>query len=333
MIFPFQFAFSLSPSEGNKLGFYYEFEVSENNLSTHYYQKYINEFRVYLRSNKVRYLGVKTNKNGLNIAFKTSEKREEGSFLLKRKYRESFIFFDSKDGEKYILQAKLTSLAIKQAMELSLSNIQEVLKKRTDKLGIKNKEIKTKKPNHIEVKLYGIKDFDTTRKIISSIVKVELHLIKQGKKSPRDIELQNKNGIPIQISRPVILSSESITNTVPIYYQGLPALKISYGEKGSNILSDIKNRYKDKSIAVVLIETENNAKNLATGNMVMKEKNKKTIISTIRVNNISTNSITLESFDSFKEAHELSVLLNSGSVISPYYLISEMLINSAGELY
>jgi len=336
----FQTGYSLSPEKLSMIGVYYQLEIDKKEIITTKYQDSQEGIRALLSKNKIRYLSVESSQDGIDIAFKSIEKQNKAHSLLQRKYKDLFKFSKGGKDKKYFhLLAQVTSSARNQVLDSSISNIIKVLKKRAELLGHDSNEITKKNSNHIEVRIksvsnFNIAAFDTLRKTMKAKVKLELYMIdensnsnKRGTKIVKDIH--NKTHV---IKRRMIASSENIVDSVPRYYESQPALELYFNNDGVKRLLSFKSKNIDQTFAVVLIKTTHDIQKFESGKVKLVERKIKTMLGSVQAKEIKGQKIILKYLESFDKAHELSLLLNSGTIISPYYLIEERSINSKGDL-
>ena len=123
------------------------------------------EFRTFLRENKISYLGVKRVADDLIIQFKTTELRDQARQEIKSQYRNEIDFTDEETAKGAALKATLTETNIKNTKRFALQQNITTLRKRVNELGVAEPVIQQQGLDRIVVQLPGVQDPTVAKEI------------------------------------------------------------------------------------------------------------------------------------------------------------------------
>ena len=296
------------------------------------------EFRTFLRSNKISYLGVKRVKDHLIIQFKTTELRDKARQAIKREYRNQIDFIDEETPKGAALKAQLTQVNINNTKRFALQQNITTLRKRVNELGVSEPVIQQQGLERIVVQLPGVQDPAQAKVILGTTATLEFRLVDEGNDPyaaaaggripPGDKLFKERNGNPILLKRRVMLTGDYITDATAGFDQrdNQPSVTIVLDGKGSKLFAKATGANVQKLMGVVFIEHKTDIKKLPDGTVEKKTRVEKEVINVARIQEKLSKRFQITGLDSPDESHNLALLLRAGALAAPVYIVEERTI-------
>ncbi|MEH6455562.1 MAG: protein translocase subunit SecD [Cocleimonas sp.] len=296
------------------------------------------EFRTFLRSNKVKYLGVKRVGESLLVQFKTEALRDEARALFKREYRNDIDFEDFETEKGAALKATLTQLNINNTKRFALQQNITTLRKRVNELGVSEPVIQQQGLERIVVQLPGVQDPTQAKLILGTTATLEFRLVDEGNNPftaqssgripPGDKLFFERNGSPILLKSRVMLTGDYITDASAGFGQEdqRPNVSIVLDGKGGKLFSKATGANVQKLMAVVFIEHKTVVTKLEDGTYKKDTKVEREVINVARIQDTLSNRFQITGLDSPQESSQLALLLRAGALAAPVYIVEERTI-------
>jgi len=296
------------------------------------------EFRTFLRSNKVKYLGVKRVGESLLVQFKTEALRDEARSLLKREYRNEIDFLDFETEKGAALKATLTELNINNTKRFALQQNITTLRKRVNELGVAEPVIQQQGLERIVVQLPGVQDPTVAKEILGTTATLEFRLVDEGNNPfvaqssgripPGDKLFFERNGSPILLKSRVMLTGDYITDASAGFGQEdqRPNVSIVLDGKGGKLFSKATGANIQKLMAVVFIEHKTEITKQEDGSIKKDTKVEREVINVARIQDTLSNRFQITGLDSPQESSQLALLLRAGALAAPVYIVEERTI-------
>jgi len=306
-------------------------------------ERHSEEFRSFLRGEKINYLGVKRVSNHLVIQFKTTELRDQARQKLKREYRNQIEFGDEETARGAALKAVLTQSNIDNTKRFALQQNITTLRKRVNELGVAEPIIQKQGLDRIVVQLPGVQDPTQAKIILGTTATLEFRLVDEGANAlaaqaggeipPGDKLYKERNGNPILLKRRVMLTGEYITDASAGFDENQrPSVTIVLDSKGAKLFSRATRANVQKLMGVVFIEHKTDIKKLEDGSFKKKTTVSKEVINVARIQEELSKRFQITGLDSPQEAQNLALLLRAGALAAPVYIVEERTIGpSLGE--
>ncbi|MCW8911543.1 MAG: protein translocase subunit SecD, partial [Gammaproteobacteria bacterium] len=123
----------------------------------------MSDMRSHLRSEKIRYLGITRNSNGINIKFRDADNMDKGQSALKREFKDLDYITDE---EAMTVTAKLTEVAIRNEKRSAIQQNVTTLRNRVNELGVAEPVIQQQGDSRIVVQLPGVQDTARAKEIL-----------------------------------------------------------------------------------------------------------------------------------------------------------------------
>jgi len=300
------------------------------------------EFRTFLRRDKIKYLGVKRVGDSLLVQFKTEALRDDARVKLKREYREfgfeAFEFADVETEKGAALKVTLTELNINNTKRFALQQNITTLRKRVNELGVAEPVIQQQGLERIVVQLPGVQDPTVAKEILGTTATLEFRLVDEGNNPftaqstgripPGDKLFFERNGSPILLKSRVMLTGDYITDAAAGFGQEdqRPNVSIVLDGKGGKLFSKATGANIQKLMAVVFIEHKTKVTKQEDGTFKKDTKVEREVINVARIQDTLSNRFQITGLDSPQESSQLALLLRAGALAAPVYIVEERTI-------
>jgi preprotein translocase subunit SecD len=301
-------------------------------------ERYLSDFRGLLRENKMRYLKIgKLMKNAdvgaVEVAFKSSELREQARKLIEDEYPD--LELREKDGGNgtYSLLASLSTQEQREVRKLALKQNITTLRNRVNELGVAEPVIQQQGEERIVVQLPGVQDTARAKEILGATATLEFRLADEthdvqeavnGRVPPGLKLYPEREGGHVLLKNRVMLTGDYIIDASSGIDQqsGGPAVYITLDGKGASIFSKVTGENVKKLMAVVFIERKTETR-LVDGKPVKTRHTVEEVINVARIQEQLSKRFQITGLDSTGEAHDLALLLRAGALAAPIEIIEE----------
>jgi len=328
-------------------GVYFLMQVDMDAAISKALDSFVSDSRSFMRKAKIRYLGAKRSDETLQIKFKNAETREQALTLLKREMRD-LEFIESKEGNSFILQGKLSPIKLKDIKLFALKQNITTLRKRIDEKfnGLVEPIIQQQGDDRIIIQLPGIQDTAGAKDILGATATLEYRAVDED----NDIQValsgrvpagskiyytraEKLNGRiiparPVLLKKRVIVTGEHVTNANAGLDQdnGSPMVSVTLDAYGGKKMDAFTRNNIGKGMAVVYLETKRKTHKDKDGKVVISTKTTEEVISVANIRGRFASRFQTTGLDSIQEANNLSLLLRSGALAAPVYIIEERTI-------
>lgn len=295
-------------------------------------ERYKDELRAMLRKEKVRYLAVSRDKDGITLKFRKTEERGKAAGLIGEEYR-NLLVDDYEAGGAYFLRVDLDEKEIREVRKLAVQQNVTTLRNRVNELGVAEPLIQQQGEDRIVVQLPGVQDPTRAKDILSATATLEFRL----EDETHDVQDALKGRVPVGarlyprreggsvlLQRRIIITGDSITDAAGGIDQrdGSPNVRINLDGKGGNRMYDTTKENVGKSMAVVFIEYKNEIKTV-DGKQVKVKRKVEEVINVARIREPFRNSFQITGLSSPDEARDLALLLRAGALSAPIDIVEE----------
>ncbi len=308
---------------------------------------YVNDSRTLLRKAKIRYLGAKYKENEIIIRFKNEQNRDEAETLLSRQMRELIFVPDNTNGLT-LLKARISEQKLKEIKLFALKQNITTLRRRIDEKfnGLVEPIIQQQGDDRIIVQLPGIQDTAGAKDILGATATLEYRAVDEehdvqdavNGRVPAGSKLyytreENLDGIIIP-SRPVLLKKRTIVTGDHVTNANAsidpetnsPLVSVTLDAYGGKKMDRFTKDNIGKGMAVVYIETRRVSKLDKNGKRVVTTETTEEVISVATIRGRFSNRFQTTGLSSVQEANNLALLLRSGALAAPVYIIEERTI-------
>jgi len=319
-------------------GVHFLMEVDMKTASDRSLSRHSEEFRTFLRTDKINYLGVKRVADHLIIQFKTEELRDKAKNAIERQYRNEIDFTETETGKGAALKAQLTQTNIINTKRFALQQNITTLRKRVNELGVSEPIIQQQGLERIVVQLPGVQDPAQAKMILGTTATLEFRLVDEGNDPYAaasggqvpigDKLFKERNGNPILLKRRVMLTGEYITDAKSGFDSQTngPTVTITLDGKGAKRFAKVTGANVQKLMGVVFIEHKTTITKLPDGSYKKTPKVIKEVINVARIQEKLGARFQITGLDSPQESHNLALLLRAGALAAPVYIVEERTI-------
>ena len=296
-------------------GSYLLMEVDTQSLITEKLQGLSDLTRSALRSEKVRFSGLKVEDDALTLKVLKAEDLNTVRETIRKQESDIPLQIDT-DGTQVTVRYTEEALNImkRQAVTQSL----EIVRKRIDELGTKEPQIQQQGADRIVIQLSGVQDPSEIKALMGKTAKLTFHLVdestnimmaRQGKISPDSMLMDGDETGPLVLKRAVVVGGESLEDARGTYDENSEAaVSFSFKAKGAEKFARATRENVGRKLAIVLDGK---------------------IISAPTINTPITGGkgIITGNF-SVAAANDLALLLRSGALPAPLTVMEERVVGS-----
>ncbi|MCW9005985.1 MAG: protein translocase subunit SecD [Gammaproteobacteria bacterium] len=291
----------------------------------------MSDMRSHLRSEKIRYLGITRNSNGINIKFRDADNMDKGQSALKREFKDLDYITDE---EAMTVTAKLTEVAIRNEKRSAIQQNVTTLRNRVNELGVAEPVIQQQGDSRIVVQLPGVQDTARAKEILGATATLEFRLTegtlndwreaKETGRVPLNAKLYHeRNGDPVLLKRRVIVTGDQINDAASTIdsQTGSPAVSVRLDGKGAKKMGETTRENLKKPMAVVFIENKIETK-MVDGNEIKVRTRTEEVINIATIQGQFSKNFQITGLGS-GEARDLALLLRAGALRAPVEIVEE----------
>lgn len=293
-------------------------------------ERYVGDFRILLRNEKINYLGVSLERQSVKVRFKDAAERAKAEKVLSSEYPD-LTYDESQSGGDQLLVARLNEQAKQRIRDFALKQNIQTLHNRINELGVAEPIIQQQGADRVVVQLPGVQDTAKAKEILGRTATLEIRLVDEEKMDPTTLERAaqgqipfgdefyvGRSGEPILVKKNVVLTGEYITDAGPGMDNttGESVVHITLDGRGARIFKQVTRENVGKRMAILLVEK--GQAEVITAPVIREE--------------IGGGRVQITGMDSIQEASDVSLLLRAGALAAPMEIIEERTVGpSMGE--
>lgn len=316
-------------------GVHFLLEVDMDAAEQQAVERYVNDARLVLRDEKIRYLGVLGEADGIRFKFRTLEEQEQALQMLKSEFR-NLEFVTQASEESPEIFAKIGQQERASIRKLALEQNIITLRNRVNELGVAEPVIQQQGDNRIVVQLPGVQDTARAKEILGATATLEFHMVDvehdanaaaRGRVPLGSSVYPNREGGIVLLYKRVIVTGNQITDAKSGIDNdtGSPMVSISLDGTGAKKMSETTRVNIGKPMAVVFIENKTLTE-LVDGKEVRTQHKIEEVINVATIRGHFSNRFQITGLDSPAEARNLALLLRAGALAAPISIIEERTI-------
>ncbi len=292
----------------------------------------IADFRTDLRSERIRYSGIRNTPNGIEIKFRDAENLKKAEQFLKSRTND-MVFSDASSGDNYQLMATMGEIYLKQIKEEALQQNITTLRNRVNELGVAEPVVQRQGAERIIVELPGVQDTARAKDILGATASIEFHMVDEradaaavasGRVAATSQIYNRRQGGQVALQKAVMLTGDHIQGAQPsVDEYGRPQVSINLDAKGGSIFSNVTKDNIGKPMATLFIEYKDNGAKNPDGSVKMDKVEEVISVATIQAR-LGRNFV-ITGLD-HAEAQNLALLLRAGALIAPVSIVEERTI-------
>lgn len=312
-------------------------------------QAWSGEVKLLLKDERIRYRDVDVTERerpdgeieyGLRVTLVSDVSAQSAATAIGERLRELVPRFDEDAPE--VLMLVLTPQAIKTIQDYAVDQNRTSLNNRVNELGVGEPVVQRQGADRIVVQLPGIQDAAQARRILGRTATLEFRLVAHEFGASRaatgiappgtEIYPFKGTGRPVILRKQAIVTGDEVTNAQMGFdpETGSPEVNITLDGSGARQMRRITGKNIGNPMGVLFVETKTQVE------PYIDEEGARQIRNTTRVEKQVINEATIQSalssrfritgLDSPAEAGELALLLRSGSLAAPMFIIEERTI-------
>ena len=307
------------------------------------------EVKLLLKDENIRYRNVEVThrerpdgvvEHGVRVEVADAAAGNAATSIITSKLRE-FTPKDS-DGDGATVELILTAQAIKAIQDYAVDQNRTSLNNRVNELGVGEPVVQRQGADRIVVQLPGIQDAAQARRILGRTATLEFRLVAHEFGAERamtgiappgtEIFPFKGGGRPVILRRQAIVTGDEVTNAQMGFdpESGTPEVNVTLDGTGARQMQRITGKNVGNPMSVLFVETKTEQERYTTESGEVKTRNKtiteKYVINVATIQSTLGSRFRITGLDSPAEAAELALLLRSGSLAAPMFIIEERTI-------
>jgi preprotein translocase subunit SecD len=298
-------------------------------------ERHAGNIRTELREEKIRYVTVKEEGNGVEVRFKDAATRDRAEEVLGGEFRELGVTTRDEDGNFYV-RLFMSPDEERSVRKLALEQNITTLRNRVNALGVAEPVIQRQGDRRIVVELPGVQDPGKVKDLLGATATLEYRLVhgdigeaftaqSSGRVPPGTALYKERDGNPILLKRQIIVTGDEMTSASSGFDQqsGQPAVIVNLDSKGARRMRNITTDNVGKPMAVVFKEKRTVGRD-EDGRPIKQWVEEVINVATIR--EPFGRRFQTTGLDSPQEAHQLALLLRAGALAAPIEIVEERTI-------
>ncbi|WP_257982260.1 protein translocase subunit SecD, partial [Aeromonas salmonicida] len=314
-------------------GVHFLMEVDMAEALTKQQEQMVQDFRTELRTQKIRYSGVRRVGDQVQVLFRDEADQDNAVSHLRRQ-NPDLTFTTEQKGDEFVLLPGFSDAKIKEVRKYALEQNITIIRNRVNELGVAEPLVQQQGAERIVVQLPGIQDTARAKEILGATATLEFHMVDEtadiqaaadGRVPPSSKVYNDRNGRPVVLQKRVILTGDHIVGAQSGFDEySRPQVNIKLDGQGGNKMANFTKDNVGKGMATVFIEYKPVGQPGPDGKRKFRKQEEVINVATIQSRLGSQFRIT--GIDNANEAHNLALLLRAGALIAPIQIVEERTI-------
>ena len=286
--------------------------------------RFVDDIRTSLRDERIRYVSVRREGNGLLILLRSAEDRDRTINIMNSS--QSLQGLDLKElepGETFGISASVQEQTVLELQQTALRQNITTLRNRVNELGVAEPVIQQQGADRVVVQLPGVQDTVEAKKIIGSTATLEYRAVDEsndafsaaasGRIPPESRLYTDQDGNPVLLKKRLIVSGNQLVGASGGFDQqtGQPMVSVTLDGVGAGRMLSFTRDNVGNRMAVLYIEQK-------PGGRKIEE-----VISVAVVREPFGKRFQTTGLDSIGEATQLALLLRAGALAAPMEIVEE----------
>jgi len=305
-------------------GVHFLMQVDMDTARSQQLDRYVDDIRAALRDERIRYVSVRREGNGLLILLRTTEDRDRTMNILRSNQSlQGLILKEQASGENFGIYATVQEQQLLDLQQTALRQNITTLRNRVNELGVAEPVIQQQGADRVVVQLPGVQDTVQAKKIIGSTATLEYRAVDEsndafsaaatGRVPPESRLYTDQDGNPVLLKKRLIVSGNQLIGASGGFAQqtGQPMVSVTLDGVGAARMLAFTRENVGNRMAVVYIEQK-------PGGRTIEE-----VISVAVVREPFGKRFQTTGLDSIGEATQLALLLRAGALAAPMEIVEE----------
>ena len=305
-------------------GSYLLLEVETDSIKNDRSQSLLEDIRSTFRKNKIKYSGLKTNQNGIQVSIRDEDQISEARKLIQESNVSSSNLFSSNINKEFSINnnsnlfiLELNENSLKEKYRSAVSQSIEIIRRRIDGLGVTEPSIQRQGNNRILLEVPGMDDPQRLKDLLGQTAKLNFRMVdtsisaneaRQTRIPGRSEILSDANGFEYLVMKKVLVSGERLVDAQASFDQATnaPIVNFRFDSLGGKYFAKATSENVGKPFAIILDNEVISAPVIRTP--------------------ILGGSGQIEGGFTVEEANNLSILLRAGALPAPLEILEEKTI-------
>ena len=305
-------------------GSYLLLEVDTNSIKNDRSQSLLEDLRSTFRQNKIKYSGLKTNKNGVQVTIRDELKINEAKKLVQEFNISSSNLFSNTNSEEFSINVNdnffllnLNENSLREKYRSAVSQSIEIIRRKIDGLGVTEPSIQRQGNNRILLEVPGMDDPQRLKDLLGQTAKLNFRMVdtsisaneaRQTRIPSRSEIISDTNGFEYLVMKKVLVSGERLVDAQASFDQATnaPIVNFRFDTLGGKYFAKATSENVGKPFAIILDNEVISAPVIRTP--------------------ILGGSGQIEGGFTVEEANNLSILLRAGALPAPLEILEEKTI-------
>lgn len=319
-------------------GLYFLMQVDVDTVIKRQLENYVSNIRKNLRSQRIRYTGLKINEKQHSILLKfKNEKTTQSAVDYLRTHLGNLIYTQLPNIANKI-QITISDAELKEVRDYAMSQSITTLRNRVNELGVAEAVVQRQGLSRISVELPGMQDITLAKNIIGNTATVVFKMAgnSYSEATKPAVPEPGYNILPladsnefVAVKNEDVITGDSIINANADVDSrtGKPMVTIRLGGNSAAIshFTNVTAQNIGNRMATVYMETKFHNK-LISGKVVRTKQIVKKIISVATIQSVLGNNFEISNLSNMQEASKLALLLRAGALPAPIDIIAERTI-------
>ncbi len=314
-----------------KGGIHFLMEVDMDSAITKKQTHYVSDMKKKFYDEKLRYVSVvKDKSSGIIARFRDESARDSAELLVNQDLAQELNIKSREQSGLFELVANIKEAKLKEIKDNAIKQNIEVIRNRINELGVAEPLVQRQGSERIIVQLPGLQDSSLAKQILGTTAVLELRLVDENYTPSSRVSMNSElipdseTGQQIAIQKKVMLDGTYIEDawTSPDE-NGMPQINVRLSSEGGSKMRAATSKSVGKRMAIVLTETKGVYKTVDGQPKRVSTYKEKVVASAPNIREALGSQFRITGQFTPTEAHELSVVLRSGSLIAPIFIVEE----------
>ena len=305
-------------------GSYLLLEVDTNSIKNDRSQSLLEDLRSTFRQNKIKYSGLKTNNNGVQVTIRDELKINEAKKLVQEFNISSSNLFSNTNNDEFSINVsdnffllELNENSLREKYRSAVSQSIEIIRRRIDGLGVTEPSIQRQGNNRILLEVPGMDDPQRLKDLLGQTAKLNFRMVdtsisvneaRQTRVPSRSEIISDTNGFEYLVMKKVLVSGERLVDAQASFDQATnaPIVNFRFDTLRGKYFAKATSENVGKPFAIILDNEVISAPVIRTP--------------------ILGGSGQIEGGFTVEEANNLSILLRAGALPAPLEILEEKTI-------
>ena len=305
-------------------GVHFLMQVDMDTARSQQLDRYVDDLRSALRDERIRYVSVRREGNGLLALLRSVEDRSSALELIRKDQSLQGLNVSELDTEEYFgISATVREQQLLELQQTALKQNINTLRNRVNEIGVAEPVIQQQGADRVVVQLPGVQDTVDAKKIIGATATLEYRAVDEandaftaaqtGRIPPESRMYTDTGGQPILLKKRLIVAGDQLIGASSGFDQqtGQPQVSVTLDGVGAKRMLDFTRDNVGNRMAVVYIEQK-------SGGRKTEE-----VISVAVVREPFGKRFQTTGLNSMAEASQLALLLRAGALAAPMEIVEE----------